>query len=125
MVARCTATNKDGRPCSAQAWKGALCRWHHPDLEAERAEGRRRGGANKGNRARARREMADAALSLAELQGYVAVALWGVLAGRYTPGQATAVAALARAAVSVREVTELEERLAALEAAAAIERRMA
>ena len=125
MDGRCTATNKDGRPCSAQAWKGALCRWHHPDLEAERAEGRRRGGANKSNRARARREMADAALSPAELQGYVAVALRGVLAGRYTPGQGSAVAALARAAVSVREATELEERLAALEAAAGIERRMA
>ena len=120
MDGRCTATNKDGRPCSAQPWRDSLCRWHHPELEAERQAGRRKGGANKSNKARARRQMVDAALTPAELQGYVAVALTGVLVGRYSPGQASAVAALARAAVSVREATTLEERIADLEAAAGI-----
>jgi hypothetical protein len=59
--------------------------------------------------------MAAEALSPAELQGFVAVALRGVMTGSIAPGVGNAVASLARAAVAVREATELEQRLAALE----------
>src|SRR5687767_5159922 len=118
MPTQCSAQNKSGSPCSAQPWKEGLCRWHHPDLEAQRAEERRRGGKNKSNKARARRQMAAAALTPGEIQGYVAQALQGVLDGSVTPGVGNAVASLARAAVAVREATELEERLRELEARA-------
>jgi hypothetical protein len=64
--------------------------------------------------------MAAAAMTPAEIQGYVAVALRGVLTGSITPGVGNAVAALARAAVAVREATELEQRLADLEARAGV-----
>jgi hypothetical protein len=42
------------------------------------------------------------------------------MAGQMTPGQGTAVAALARAAMSVREASETEERLSELEARAGL-----
>lgn len=50
-----------------------------------------------------------------EIQGFVAVALRGVMTGSITPGVANAVASLARAAVAVREATEIEQRLRELE----------
>jgi hypothetical protein len=121
MVDRCTATNKDGSPCSAQAVRGTLCRWHDPALAAERAAWRAKGGANKSNKARARK--AAEGVSPPELQGLLSLVLRGVIAGRFTPGQATAAAALARAIVSVREATVIEERLAELEKAAGVDGR--
>ncbi len=51
----------------------------------------------------------------AEVQGLIGVTLRAVMAGQMTPGQGTAVAALARAAMSVREASETEERLTTLE----------
>jgi hypothetical protein len=125
MVARCSATNASGDACGAQAWRDGLCAWHHPDRAAEMAEARRRGGRAKGNKARAKREMIDAALSPKELQGVIAVTLKAVLAERKSPAIGSAIASLARAAVAVREATDLEDRLDALEAAAGIGERRA
>ena len=120
MPSQCTGRNKSGAPCSAQAWKDGLCRWHHPELEAKRAEERRKGGAARSNQSRARRRMAAEAMTPNEIQGFIAVAMRGVMVGSITPGIANAVASLARAAVSVREASELEERLQALERSAGI-----
>jgi len=83
----------------------------------ERATWRRTGGEQRSNKQRARRQLPDAVLTPAELQGFIGLALRGVIAGEIEPGVANAVATLARAAVVVREATELEDRLAALEAA--------
>jgi len=44
MPDHCVSRNKDGGPCGAAVWRDGLCRWHHPELEAERIEERRRGG---------------------------------------------------------------------------------
>ncbi len=115
MPNTCSAQNKGGQPCSAQAWKGGLCRWHHPALEAQRAEERRKGGAARSNASRARRRMAAEAMTPNEVQGFIAVAMRGVMVGSITPGMATAVASLARAAIAVREATEWEDRLSAVE----------
>ena len=127
MATGCQGRNRAGESCSAAVYRDGWCRWHLPgeQAEAQRREWARKGGEGRSNRARLRREMVEAALSPAELQGYLAVALRGVLVGKYTPGQATAVAALVRAAVAAREATELEERLVVLEAAAGIGRRTA
>ncbi len=118
MDAKCTARNRAGEPCGAQAWRDGLCRWHHLGLEVERATWRRTGGEQRSNKQRARRQLPDAVLTPAELQGFIGLALRGVIAGEIEPGVANAVATLARAAVVVREATELEDRLAALEATA-------
>lgn len=118
MLARCKATAKGGGPCSARPVRpSGWCFWHDPELETERAERRRRGGQQRSNKARARRALPGEALTPAELQGFIGIALDGVLAGRLEPGVANAVANLSRAAIAVREATEVEGRLAALEAA--------
>jgi len=65
--------------------------------------------------------MVDAALTPREIEGYISMALRAVLAGKIEPGVGNAVANLARAAVAVREATELEARLAELELRAGID----
>jgi hypothetical protein len=92
-----------------------FCFWHSPSTASDRDEARRRGGQAKSSLNRARKQMQDAALSPSELQGYIAVTLRGVLTGTISPGQGNAVASLARAAITIREATVIEERLDALE----------
>ncbi len=119
MEQMCIATTKEGRPCSAGPVRpSGYCYWHDPALLEQRLTDRQRGGAARSNAARAKRQLPDAVLTPAEMQGFIGLALRGVLAGRIEPGVANAVATLARAAVAVREATEIETRLAALEAAA-------
>jgi hypothetical protein len=108
MDGKCTATNKSGAACSAQAWKDQLCRWHHPDLEAKRAEGRRKGGQNKSNAARAKKELPAGVMTNAELRGLVGLTIKGVLDGRIEPGIGNSVAALSRAYVAVTEAGAVE-----------------
>ena len=121
MASGCRATNRAGEPCSAQPWQDGWCRWHHPNLEAERREWSRRGGVGKSNRARMAK--ASRGMGLADVQALLAAVLKGTITGRFTPGQASACAAVARALVVVYEYTELEQRLSAIEAAVADDER--
>lgn len=122
MATGCRAVNQAGNPCAAQPWRDGWCRWHHPDLATDRAEWSRRGGSQKSNKARARRLYTDGVLSPVEVEGLVGTSLRAVIGGKMTPGQGQAVAALARAAMTVREVAELEQRIADLEERAGIAR---
>jgi hypothetical protein len=126
MVGKCRATNAAGAPCSATPVRpSGWCWFHDPALTAERDAGRRKGGVERSNQARARKQYADGALAPIEVQGLIGTTLRAVLVGKVTPGQGQAVAALARAAMTVREASEVEERLAELEARAGIgERRL-
>lgn len=112
---QCTATNKDGNPCGAQAWKDGLCRWHHPDLETQRQASRAAGGRAKSHKAQARKYLMGSRMSPAEVEGLIARALIQVTVGEMPPGVLSALAAGARAYVVVREASEIEERLAAVE----------
>ena len=118
MDARCKATTVAGSPCSARPVReDGYCWWHSPALEAERLAGRVRGGKAKSNAARARKDLPPA-MTTAELQQVLGGVLRGTLAGRIAPHVANACAALGRTLIAVRKATEVEERLAALEAAA-------
>ncbi len=121
MHGRCTGTNRDGSSCSGQARPGRpWCSWHDPDLDGQRARWRQKGGQSRSNKARARKQLPAESLTLQEVQGLLSVALKGVLAGRIEPGIANASANLARAIAAVAQAGEIEERIAALEAAANI-----
>jgi hypothetical protein len=76
---------------------------------------RSKGGKAKSNVARARRLMADAALSNDELDGYIGLMIQQVTENEVTPAVANSVATLVRAAVALRQATVLEERIAAIE----------
>ena len=119
--AKCAATNAAGSPCSAQPVRpDGFCYWHAPAVAAERAAARRKGGANRSNTARAKRQLPAGVLTADELRGLVGLTIRGVLTNRIEPGVGNSVANLARAYLAVTEATEHEERLAALEAAAGL-----
>ena len=121
---RCQATAASGKPCSATPRPGhPYCLWHDPAAADERRELSRKGGHGRSNAARARRTLPHDVLTPADLQGVLGRTLRGLIAGKVEPGVANAAANLGRAIVAVREATELEERLTALEAAAGIGRR--
>lgn len=116
MQARCIGTNKAGEQCRGKALSDSrYCIAHDPERVVDMAEWRRKGGKAKSNRARAKKQLPDAALSPVELQGLLSVTLKGLLAGRIEPGVANAAASLGRAMVTVRESTSLDERFAAIE----------
>ena len=117
MDGKCMATNKDGAPCRAGAWRDQLCRWHHPSLEEARAEGRRKGGYGKSNTARAKKQLA---LTSDDLLATLSRAIVKVEAGDLAPGPANALASLARALSSIRETAEYGRRIAELEQRAGI-----
>ena len=120
MDAKCTATNKNGSPCSAGPVRpSGYCYWHDPALEDGRRADRQRGGAARSNTARARKSITAAVLEPRDIEGLLGATLKGVIAGRIEPGIGNAAANIARALIAVREATVLEERLVALEDAAA------
>ena len=120
MANECLGTNRDGNPCSATSDPGTTwCRWHSPDREAERVEWRRKGGAARSNKARARKKMADAVLTIDDLDGLLCRALVQVAAGALEPGVGSAMSVIARTITTIRSTGELERRIEELERQAA------
>ena len=119
MVVRCKAQTAGGAPCSAQPVRDdGFCYWHSPATASERVEARRRGGQNRSTKARARKQI-PVAMSADELAGWLSLLFTQVMAGRIEPRVATAAATVAKTLMDVRQASELEERLAALETQAA------
>ncbi len=114
MTVQCTATKRDGSPCTLPSnGPSGLC-WAHDPANAER----RRRGQSRGGKSKPNREIVDVKSRLSELAE-------DVLAGRVDRGDAAVVSqvynVLLRAIATelkVKEVTELEARLEELERAA-------
>jgi hypothetical protein len=115
MAERCLGTNRDGTPCSAAPRARGYCLWHDAALASERETWRAKGGANKSNKSRAKKQLA---LTSDDLLATLSRAITKVEAGELEPGPANAMASLARAMNSIRETTEIERRLGELEARA-------
>jgi hypothetical protein len=105
---RCTATRKDGRPCTALAVSEGLCVGHAPQAQ----EARRRGGRASARSARLGRLVPPRLLAVYDM---LELALGGVYDGEVDPRVATAMASLAGAMVRVLTAGELEERVRRLE----------
>jgi hypothetical protein len=113
LASICTATKRDGSPCTlpAQGQQG-LC-WAHDPKNAER----RRRGASRGGRAKARAELPQLKTLLTDLTERV-------LAGELDTGRASVANQLINTRLraieverKIREAEEIEERLTALEEA--------
>jgi hypothetical protein len=112
-VATCTATKRNGKPCTLPAnGPQGLC-WAHDPKNAER----RRRGASRGGRAKASRELPQLKTLLADLTERV-------LAGDLDTGRAAVANQLINTRLraveqerKIREAEEIEERLTALEEA--------
>jgi len=83
----------------------------------------RKGGLAKRNSVRAKKRYAEGGLDPDQLQGIIGATIVGVLSERIPPNVGNAIAALARTSVTIREAVETEERLAALERRAGIDRK--
>ncbi len=115
MATPCLGTNQAGGVCSAAPGPDGYCQWHSPANAEARAEWRKKGGSNRSNRARAKKQLADAGMTAGEVGGVLSGVLRDVVAGRLEPGVATAAATVARALVEVRKVSDLEQEVADLE----------
>lgn len=109
MVRQCKGQTTSGDPCSAQPVRDdGFCFWHSPSTAEERAESRRRGGQNRSNRARARKQLPAGVLTVNEVRGLLGKALRDVLAGTLEPGPANAAAAIARSYLAACEASAVE-----------------
>ena len=122
QVKRCKGTKGEGKyPCNAVPGASGYCFMHDPDRGAERAAARRRGGRGRHT------PHSDAALpsteirTLDDVRGLLGYALAEALVGDNSIQRTRALVAIAGAFVEAIKVGELEQRLAALEAAQKVE----
>jgi len=115
----CKAIRDDGRTCgAAPLTDGDFCLWHDPAHADEVAEARRLGGMRR------RRETAVAGAysfeglrTVEQIRRLVEIAVTDTLGLENSVARARTLAYLAQTATKLLEVGELEERLAAVEAA--------
>lgn len=120
---RCQGTNRNGEPCSAFALPGkTLCFSHDPQKASEVKDARRKGGENRSNARRAAKMLATTGRQIKtdELPDIVRSCILKVVDGTMEPGQASAIAQLARTSLQLQHDMELEQRIAQLEAAAGV-----
>lgn len=123
MVDRCNAITNSGKPCKGRSLPGRpYCISHDPEFADRRAEGQRKGGEARSNARRAAKQWAAIGeqMSAADLPAILKACMFSVKTGAMEPSQASAITGLAKAAVSITNELELEERIRALEAAAGI-----
>ena len=114
MSERCKAVNNRGLPC--QAWAGAdgYCFYHSPSRERERAQAGRVGGVVS----KRLRGLAPVGVgSVSDLLPLLSLLIDDVLAGELKPtNRARAIVALAGCYAAIATGSELERRVARLEA---------
>ena len=112
---RCAYVHGSGKACGGFAIAGSgFCFAHAPEQAAKRDEARRRGG--RAGRAVALPESNVTVRSLADVVALVEATVNDVRAGRVDVRVANAVGVLANVAIRAIERSDLEARLAALEA---------
>ena len=117
----CHGITRAGERCRARPLAGSTyCVNHSPDVSDEQRKAwAARGGANSSAKARARKQLPGEAMESDELTAWLAVVFRRLVKGELDPPIATATANLARTMIAVREATETEQRLEALEQAVA------
>jgi hypothetical protein len=124
VVARCAGSLPDGLGCRAWPLRGdAFCLWHSPDKEDEAAEARRLGGLRR------RREKTVAGAydfaglgTIESIRRILEIATIDALGLENSIVRARVLISAALAAAKLLETGELEDRLAALEAAVGVGR---
>ncbi len=121
MATQCQGTSRNGQPCSAHVYAGdEWCRWHDPDRADERKAWAEKGGRNRSNRARARKQLQDAVMSIDDLDALLCRALVQVAGGRMEPGVGSSMANIAKTIATIRSTGDFEKRLEALEQSAGV-----
>jgi hypothetical protein len=120
MPVNCAGMTKAGNRFDRPALAGEpFCPMQSPNATDVRREATRRGGKVRSNQARAHKQL-PAALTPDERNAWRSVAFKRVLTGKLVPKVGAALAARVRTMTTIREATELEQRLAELEAHASL-----
>lgn len=111
---RCSATRKDGQPCSLNALPGrTACFAHAPENDADRAKG----GRNKATTVRANKALlARLPDGLGDIHALVLKAIADAESGVLPPARAQAIAALVGALMRVHDGAMFSTRLDDIEA---------
>src|SRR5450759_3372120 len=119
VVNRCTGSLPDGRGCRAWPLQGEpFCLWHSPAREEEAAEARRLGGLRRRRERTVSGAYDFAGLgSIEAIRRILEIATLDALGLENSVARARVLLAAVLAATKLLEAGELEERLAALEAA--------
>lgn len=118
MVSKCSGITKAGKPCRGVPVHGSQwCMTHHPDLQERQADNRRKGGTARSDARRAAKQWAALGKELGDddLPSILKSCMFAVKAGKMTPGEANAIATLARTSVQVTGDLDLMARVDALE----------
>ena len=115
----CHGITRAGERCRARPLAGSTyCVNHSLDVTAEQRRGwAAKGGANSSNRARARKQLPGEVMEPDEIGAWLAICFKRVIAEKMDPGVANAVSTMSRAMLVVREASDIEDRLNALEQA--------
>ena len=117
---RCKATNRTGAPCNAYAVsRSDFCYWHDPERADERRANSARGGHARHGRTIGTTGDADPVKleSVADVLPILASEITTLLTLEKSVSRARAVGYLAGVVIKTFEVSELQERVAAVEAA--------
>jgi len=94
------------------------CVNHSPDISDEqRAAWRATGGKNSSAKARARKQLPGELMTPDEIGAWLAICFKRVITEKMDPSVANAVSTMSRAMLAVREASDIEDRLNALEQA--------
>ena len=117
----CHGITRQGERCRARPLGGSTyCVTHSPDVtDAQRKAWAAKGGVNSSAKARARKALPAELMTPDELSAWLGICFRRVIVGEMEPPVGTAAANLARTMMVIREATEVEARLEALERAAA------
>ncbi len=120
MARTCPSLTTKGTPCQGNPLPGRpYCLAHDPESADARASGSRKGGEARANAKRAAKQWAAIGEQMTpdQLPAILRACLFSVKSGTMEPSQASAIATLAKTSVQLTIELELEERIAALEAA--------
>lgn len=123
MAAKCPTITAQGEACRGRVPPGkTYCLSHDPERKEAQREASRRGGAARANARRAARQWAAIGeqVRAEDLPAMLRAAMLSVKAGTLEPGQANAIAALAKTSLQLTHDLDLEARIAALEEAAGV-----
>lgn len=126
MVSKCSGITQKGKPCrGVPVYDSQWCMTHHPDLQERQSENRRAGGAARSNARRAAKQWAAFGKEMgdADLPAILKSCMYAVRDKSMSPGEAGAIATLARTSVQITGDLEHEARITELEKAAGISTR--
>lgn len=113
MVDRCSGKTKNGKPCAARPRPGkSHCPWHDPEFAEKRPEWSAKGGENRSNQARAKKNLPAEPMSNAEAHAWLSLAFRKALVNQMDAAMLNALSTASKALADLSRIVEIEAELA-------------